>query len=391
MYDAGDLPAEQELIRACFQVDPDDRWRAVSGVINRVNWERFEVLIQRNGATPWAMHFLVNHFKDHLPDVLEYRWRQVFRSHAAYCMRLTGALEILAERFRSAHTPMATFKGPALGQIAYGDYALRTYQDLDIMIRSTDFRAAYEILVTKAGFKPMQAMNERELTAWARTGREFTFSSGGAMVDLHMRLTEGPARFSSGFVLPANLVALKLLSREVLVFTPEVHFVLLALHGTKHGWPEMRMVGDAAFLAHHAGLNMDEVGRLAGHYRCRRAVDLALWLAQDMCGLKVDRYLTDGKAPSHTVLRIGRHVAARLQSGNWIPEKAERLRMMLRLLDNLPARAGFVWHTITAPKLTDIREGHGLGSPMLGLMRPFRLIRRRISSWRAKSGRIRRS
>ncbi len=374
-------PVEQELIRACFQVDEGVRRNRIAELISLVDWPRFHNRICHDGCAPWVMHQLLSRYENHLPRKLVTEWRERLRLHAAYCMRNTGVMLKIARQFLQANIPVVFFKGPVLGQVAYGDYVLRTYQDLDIMIRSEDLNDVYKLLSQGAGFKPMRSMNSFELLSWARGGREFMFHHDGIYLDLHMRLTEGPSRFASDFVLPGSSYSIEILSRKVPRFSPEVDFIILALHGTKHGWPELRMVGDAAFLAHVSGLDMDEVDRLAGHYNCRRAVDLTLWLGHAMCGLKVERYLTGGKTPLPVVFRAGEHIATRLKAGNWMPGKSERLRMMLGLLDSLPARASFVWHTATAPKLTDIRESGDRHPWLLSFLRPFKLFRRRIRSW----------
>jgi Uncharacterised nucleotidyltransferase len=81
-------------------------------------------------------------------------------------------------------------KGPALAHICYPDPSWRPYADLDLLVRTSDWRAACGILA-EAGFRrdlpePRPGFDERFGKAASHTGPE------GYSIDLHRTLVLGP-------------------------------------------------------------------------------------------------------------------------------------------------------------------------------------------------------
>jgi hypothetical protein len=105
-------------------------------------------------------------------DHLEARARQL-QAHATIA-RLRSALAV----------PFLIVKGAALAQRWYDDPSLRTYVDVDVLVRHTDFRKASEALIS-AGFTHL-------LPSWngllARGMAEVPLQHGSCTVDLHWHL-----------------------------------------------------------------------------------------------------------------------------------------------------------------------------------------------------------
>jgi len=66
-------------------------------------------------------------------------------------LRLTAELFRILERFASEGIATLVIKGPVLAVQAYGDPAIRSYGDLDLLVRQADIRRATE-LMSAAGY-----------------------------------------------------------------------------------------------------------------------------------------------------------------------------------------------------------------------------------------------
>jgi hypothetical protein len=99
-------------------------------------------------------------------------------------------LVLLSETFREAGVPIVVLKGPVLAHQFYPDPTLRPFVDLDLLVKTSDWRRACDVL-SGAGYvrltpEPGAGFDERFGKA-ATHARE-----SGAEVDLHRTLVVGP-------------------------------------------------------------------------------------------------------------------------------------------------------------------------------------------------------
>lgn len=154
-----------------------------------------------------------------------------------------GQLLRIVELFEGAGIAALPFKGPALSQDLYGDPALRTFCDLDFVVRPEDAAEARRLLLA-GGFEDALPYNERILRRGARSESEVCLvgKKGDPFVDLHWRLTVG---FSAKAVTAERLLRgsrdLPFLGHTVPA--PSVHDQLLiaALHAARHDWTPLEL------------------------------------------------------------------------------------------------------------------------------------------------------
>ena len=68
------------------------------------------------------------------------------RTNSTRNLVLTAELLRLFNLFDQAEIPAISFKGPVLTQLLYGDFSLREFSDLDIVVREADVSKAEDIL-----------------------------------------------------------------------------------------------------------------------------------------------------------------------------------------------------------------------------------------------------
>ena len=75
------------------------------------------------------------------------RFKEATRANAVRSLALTAELFKIMEVFRSQEILAIPYKGPVLAAQAYGNVALREYEDLDIVLHQRDMPKANEIMV----------------------------------------------------------------------------------------------------------------------------------------------------------------------------------------------------------------------------------------------------
>ena len=280
--------------------------------------------------------------------------------------RLASELARLLQRFTERGIEVLPLKGPALALELYGDAALRSCKDLDLLVRRNDFSRG-EALLQEQGFIA-GAINESERR----------FLRDGTSVELHFDITS-PEIYS--FDLDGiwgrsrredfRGSQIRAMSREDLV-------LFLSSHGLSHGFARLIWVLDLA----RALEGLDETGcrRLTLH--AERA-GLVPWF---LIGCEVVRAMFPNCFPDALNAAIAK-----------FPRQAERARRAAARLfaeglggvagtyrsSYLESRGGAIarWRhrwSYLLPTAEDYRwaERHGIDRRLMPILRPFRLLQK---------------
>lgn len=215
------------------------------------------------------------------------RHRNAYMGNVGRNMRISQALLNLLDVMERNGIRAIPFKGPVIAEQAYGDIGLRSFCDLDILIRPGDFPRAYD-LMESSGYISLKPAIGRMKSVWRRTRRNFEFQKGSLLTDFHQQVTTGP-RFLQLRVPWDNLSGVELNGREVPCLSPEDTVLMLAMHGTHHGWNLLKYVADLAHLVHRHrdAINWEKLVRKARKMGVLRMVLTGISLGHDFCGLAV--------------------------------------------------------------------------------------------------------
>jgi hypothetical protein len=122
---------------------------------------------------------------------------QASRLHAAHadamcaCLHLEATLLDLAATFQARDIDIRVIKGPAAAHLDYADPTLRSFGDIDLLVRSDDFDEAARLLLGlgygRAAPEPRPGFDRR-----FGKGAEFVLTADGTNVDLHRTFVLGP-------------------------------------------------------------------------------------------------------------------------------------------------------------------------------------------------------
>ena len=186
------------------------------------------------------------------------------------------------------------FKGPVIAVQAYGDIGLRSFCDLDLLIQSKDFPQVYE-LMESTEYQSIKPMIARMKPVWRRTRRNFEFQGGNLFLDFHQQVTTGP-RFLRLRINWDQLSGVELNGQTIPCLNIEDTILMLAMHGTHHGWNLLKYVADFSYLVARQKDEIDwqKLVRKARRMGVLRMVLIGMLLGRTFCGLEIPLMLNGG-------------------------------------------------------------------------------------------------
>ncbi|MDP9165188.1 MAG: nucleotidyltransferase family protein [Actinomycetota bacterium] len=199
-------------------------------------------------------------------------------TEAARWVAVGMRLEREAVRVTSSLTangvPSLVFKGPVLQHWLYGAQP-RPYRDIDVLVPSSRFEAARQVVESLGYQDAQQGLARSERSEHALT----MVQSSGLVVDLH-RTLQGATASGDGIweVLSRDIGYLDLLAGSIPICSRPVQAAVCVLHAAQHGREESKPLEDLRRLC-----------ELADEELLDRAVDVALAIgARDAFALGAD-------------------------------------------------------------------------------------------------------
>ena len=229
-----------------------------------LNWEWFERIIQRNQIVPLAYHNLREALPDKCPAEVFDSLRERAMGQVSRSMSQAAELVRITESLKSAGVESVALKGVSLSAAAYGNCALRSPGDIDLLVSASDVFDVERILADLgyARHEPRAELTPKRLKHYLRYHKHFTyFSEAKALpVELHWRLfdrisfSEEAAEFPPTMPVSLGCGVVSTLSRSEL-------FLYLCVHGAIHGWTVLKWLADIAALL--SGMTTDDFGLIA--------------------------------------------------------------------------------------------------------------------------------
>lgn len=308
------------------------------------------------------------------------------RKSAIHSLLLSAELIRVLDAFAAAEIQVIPYKGPVVAAQAYGDIALREFEDLDLVLRQRDIATANAVLV-RLGYTPQFP------PIFAPGGRaslvpgeyDYRDAERHILVELH---TERTLRhFPTPPDLDAvarRLVTIDLSGHQVHTFSPEDSLVFLCVHGSKDFWERLLWVADVAeLISSHPQVMWESVYACADSVGAKRMLHLGLALADEMFGIEIPSAIRSRIRSDRAVERILAQIVARLLSGTgtligagatfayrrqMVPGALEGWRYSIRLAT---APAAEDWHAFRLPRAL---------APFYAVLRPLRLLRKYSAS-----------
>lgn len=377
MSDSGSSDAAVSLIRALAAPPAAVPNLApfVASVTDAGSWPRVFGLLDRHRLTALAAIRLggVGGLPRAVVDEFDAERRSAGIHALAAAAELTAALRVLA----AAGIVALPFKGPVLALAVYGDLASRRMTDVDLVVSPMDRQRALGVLAAAGWRWPTAGARTRDLLhQWLG---HVPLVREGATIGLELHWRFAPE------ALPWTLPVEDVLARAVPVPSapdpswltphPSDHLLLLAWHGTRHGWiPLEWLVGFAHVLAAVGRTDAVAAASTARRVGGARALGIAVAAAEQALGVPI----TPSLEPL-TVDPVVRAAATTLVAGMWADaapagEQGDRHRYWIRCLDSTGARVRFIALTGLLPTEREL-EIIRLPEALAALYYPLRIAR----------------
>ena len=247
-----------------------------------LDWAEVIKETQRQSIVPLVYHHLHAACADLTPPDVLRQLRAEYLYAAARSMALAAELREITQLLAIEGVGALPYKGPVLALQAYGDIALRSFTDLDLIVRPRDITKAREILACR-GYLPLENLTSSQERAVLKLEHNIPLisSAGDVVVELHWRIA--PMAFS--FPMPMEglwerAVPVRLGGKVVSGISVDDLMILLPVHGTRHAWSAVEWVtGIAELMRQPDSVGWNRVIRDAEHLRVGRIVRLAVALA----------------------------------------------------------------------------------------------------------------
>jgi hypothetical protein len=271
------------------------------------------------------------------------------------------------------------YKGPVVAMQAYGDLALREFEDLDIIVPQRDMARANQVLL---------ALNYQPRSPWlfdsaALIPGEYKYADPGRrlIVELHTELTLRHFPVAPDLdEMSKNAINVAIGGHEVRTFSAEDTLVLLCVHGSKDFWERISWIADVSEFAQRvAHLNWERVFDRAQDLKATRMVLLGLVLASHLLETPlpddVRARIESDAMPATLAKQIAQRLLTDDRSGRTAAQSFRYRRQMVRgALDSW----SYGLRLATAPAEEDwtmVRLPRAL-APLYFVLRPFRLFRK---------------
>lgn len=366
---------------ARVRISPETEDRIRSAVRQNVNWIDLIRLAIQHETTALLYWNLQRICPQSVPagvlEPLAARYKKMAAEAQSRAEELVHILDAFDERRIFA----VAYKGPLLAKRLYGNLFVREFSefsDLDIMIHERDLSIAREIILDQ-GYRE-DARLEREMRF--RRAR-----NGARELELHWRfmtqsspVADDPERFLRRFE------RLALLGTTVRSLPLDVYFLVLSLHGTKHKWKKLKLIGDVAEILESDNVDWDHVVREAEILGLKRMLAVAVLLAEDPLQAKIPAQLTRQLEVDRVARRLAEECRQNLLKE---PDNTWRHEADIRFLFHLRERLSDKTHTLlwewmwpkTMPDKNDLRFAPLPESlwVLYYLVRPVRLAWKEIS------------
>jgi hypothetical protein len=303
------------------------------------------------------------------------------RESAFRGLRLTGELLKVLAALEAKGILALPYKGPVVAMQAYGDLALRPFDDVDILVPQRDMPKAHET---------MRALGYQPSLPWLASAASLNFPSAipgeykyyradrDAIVELHTERTLRHFPLApdlDDFAHPGARVSIG--GREILTLCPEDALVALSVHGAKDFWARLIWVADISEMVRaHPQLDWDRMWRRAESLHAQRMLGLGLQLAATILGAHLPQD-TKRAGKDAQVDALCQDIAKEFFAPDPRPWNAEqRFTFRRRCVPGYVAGWRYALRLTTAPAQDDlqmVRLPRYL-QPLYTLLRPLRLL-----------------
>ncbi len=344
-----------------------------------LDWNLLLELAEEHGALGILARRLQGRNFAEVPAASREKLQSRIRAQHLFTLSMTAGLFRILQEFSAARIESVLVKGPLVSLLAYNDPAVRSYVDLDLLVRHKEVLAATRIMID-LGFEPDVPLSVIQA---GKVPGEYLFKRPGTaqIVELH---TERTFRYYPRPLPIADYFARRRLvlldGQQIPALCLEDEFVLNAIHGAKHFWERLMWVADiAAIVARHSDIDWPRTHQFANDVAAGRMLHVALQLAESLLNVPVPSAIKRAVESDSAARQLSTQVLRWLPSAGYAPPGLqERAIFRMRMRGGRLAGVAYLLRLSFSPTEEDWTEGAETQIPGFwdALQRPLRLIKK---------------
>jgi len=377
---------EIELLLCCARTHIDSaRAERIELLLQQhINWDYLIQTALAHKVMPLVYWNLNSSYAQAVPQERLVQLRDYFYTNARRSFVLTGELLQVLNLFSAQGIPAIAFKGPILGELIYGQTALRQFCDLDILIDERNLAKTKQLLISQ-GYTLQLQYN------WQY---HFIHKDSRTNLDIHYAgITPKERPLALNFQqLWSRLQPVCIAGTEVLSLQPEDLLLILCVQVAKDCWQWKEQLGKICDIAEvirvHQQMDWHWVMKQAHFMGCERMVLLSLLLAQELLGTTLPQEVWQ-KIPAHPVVKkLSQQVILRLFRKRSSPvaqlpkfRDTEKNLFYFAVRERQRDRLPYFFHLLNAAFAPSLEDQESLPLPtsvhfLYYFIRPFRIVKK---------------
>ncbi len=358
------LPAEIQLLVLCARTslteEAEGKIKALA--LRQIDWGCLVEKAHDNAVVPLLYKNLAAVCPDDVPASALACLADSATTTAWRSLHLAGEMIRLLDLFHTGGVNAIPYKGPLLSILSYEDLGLRTFTDIDFLIRKEELIQTHRLLEQEGyrsailggqGVLGKRIPAKLALLTWEE---HFVKQNSSSIVDIHWDLL--PTYFACGLNLEVwrqDLVSVKLSGRKIPTLSLENLILFLCIHGCKHRWERLQWLCDLAeTIRRYPATRWDSVFRQAEQAGALRMVELSLVLSADLLEAPLPDDLYSKLCKSQIVSRLAQQTTDALPlAGRGGASRMNLFLYQIKLRERLSDRLRHLIRLAFSPSVSD--------------------------------------
>ena len=373
---------EIKLIIACArtEITPEIQADIKEQVARTIDWQKVISLSSFHRVSALLYNSLTKTCPDSVPPEILNRLKKIYTDNAVLNLSFSIKLLKIIDLFNKKNIQAIPFKGPVIAEKAYEDLNLRSFSDLDILIKKKDVLTAKNLLA-QHGFKAEIILSPEHEQKYLEHENSISFyDKNNLSIDLHWEIT---GRYLLNHIyfesIEDRLQTTLFLGKKIISIPDDVMLVYLCVHGTSHCWDRFEwLCCFVELIKKQNEENIINAFYLATAMGAKRIFLLGLYLGQDLLDAQYPEKLEKAFAYDQGVISCANKIKKQIfeQKTYSDGDAAWRFSLVhLLIRDSYFDRFRYLVYLFTMPTIKEWTK-YPLPSwltPLYYLIRPFRL------------------
>ncbi len=293
--------SQKELLRA-------------NGLVTKVDWENVVTMASTHGVLGIHCSFLIESNMNNIPKEIIEAAHYFLNEHKKKNHNNLTQLATIIDKLNAHDIKAIPFKGPTLSYLAYDDFSLRTFRDLDFLIELKDREKTIRLL-NELGYQQDQMLTKQCLQAFYNySGQDILFAENRVPVEPHWELAPSTYALNINYsVLRKRAVLSYFENHQFWHFNFEDYFIVLCLHGSKEKWSKLKWVADIAwYIKQNPELKWQVIQDRAKGQGIAKLISLALLVTSKVFNTKLPEPAKNIVTTDTKLMKIADNLSAEL-------------------------------------------------------------------------------